>query len=468
MADTPDTIQPDRGQDAVSIHLVTRDGHAAWARTLSDQQRAALAAQRFEGGANQVGIIPDGAGNGDGWSVAGGVADPDALTAWCLARLAEVLPAGTYRLADRDPGAALHGWQAAQYAFTRYKVPENSVGARVLLTKEAKAVPGAVAEARTLFMVRDLVNTPAEDMGPAALETAAEAIARTHSARLEVVRGDALARDYPMVHAVGRAAAREHAPRLIHLAWGREGDPVLAIVGKGVCFDSGGLDIKSAAGMLLMKKDMGGAAHALALAGLVMGAGLKVRLHCFVPAVENAIAGNAFRPGDVLKSRKGLTVEIGNTDAEGRLILADALTRASEEKPELLIDFATLTGAARVALGPDLPALMGRRDATVEALVGAGRTFDDPVWPLPLHEGYREYLNSDIADLNNSHTNGYAGASVAALFLDRFVGDDIDWAHFDTFAWRPVSKPGRPRGGEALGLRAAWHMIRARFGPAPK
>lgn len=460
MADKTDLIQPDRGQSAIAIHLVNKDGFAAWAKALSGPQRAALAAQKFEGGAYQVGIVPD----GEGWFAVGGVADPASLSSWCLAKLAEVLPAGTYRRAEGEPGPALHGWQTAQYGFTRYKTPENPVGPRILLTKQAKAIAPALAEAAAVMLVRDLVNTPAEDMGPAALEAEAEKLAKAHSATVEVVRGDTLAKDYPMVHAVGRAAAREHAPRLIHLSWGQESDPVLVIVGKGVCFDSGGLDIKSSAGMLLMKKDMGGAAHALALAGLVMGAGLKLRLHCFVPAVENAISGNAFRPGDVLKSRKGLTVEIGNTDAEGRLVLGDALARASEENPALLIDFATLTGAARVALGPDLPALMTRRDETAEALIASGKAHDDPVWRLPLHEGYRDYLNSDIADIGNSHTNGYAGASVAGLFLDRFVGEGIDWAHFDTFAWRPVMKPGRPKGGEALGLRAAWHMIRDRFG----
>ena len=460
MADTIDLIQPDRGQAAIAIRLVNKDGFEAWAKSLTAPQRAALKAQKFEGGGYQVGIVPD----GEGWFAVSGVANPDELSAWCVAKLAEALPAGTYRLAGREPGPALHGWQLAQYAFTRYKTPENPVGPRVLLTKGAKAIEPALAEARAVCLVRDLVNTPAEDMGPAALEAQAETIAKRHSAKLEVVRGDALERDYPMIHAVGRAAAREHAPRLIHLSWGKVGDPVLAIVGKGVCFDSGGLDVKSASGMLLMKKDMGGAAHALALASLVMGSGLKVRLLCLVPAVENAISSNAFRPGDVLKSRKGLTVEIGNTDAEGRLILGDALTRASEEKPELLIDFATLTGAARVALGPDLPALMARRDETAEALIAAGKAQYDPVWRLPLHEGYREYLNSDIADTNNAHTNGYAGASVAGLFLDKFVAEGIDWAHLDTFAWRPVMKPGRPRGGEALGLRAAWHLIRERFG----
>ena len=462
MAETIDLIQPDRGQDAISIHLVSRDGFEAWAKQLSAGQRSALEAQKFEGGGYQTAIVPD----GDGWFAVGGVANPAELSSWCMAKLAEDLPAGTYRRAEGEPGPALHGWQTAQYTFERYKQPERPTGPRVLLTKEAGKIDPAIAEARAVGLVRDLVNTPAEDMGPAALEEHAEHLAKTHKGDLTVVRGDALEQDYPMIHAVGRAAARKHAPRLLHLTWGKESDPVLAIVGKGVCFDSGGLDVKSASGMKLMKKDMGGAAHALALAGLIMGGGLKVRLHCLVPAVENAISSNSFRPGDVLASRKGLTVEIGNTDAEGRLVLGDALTRVSEENPDLIIDFATLTGAARVALGPEYPALMTRRDATAEALIAAGRAHDDEPWRLPLPEAYGEWLNSDIADTNNAHVNGFAGASVAGLFLDKFVGEGLEWAHFDTFAWRPAPKPGRPKGGEAYGLRAAWHMLQERYGSA--
>jgi leucyl aminopeptidase len=318
-------------------------------------------------------------------------------------------------------------------------------------------------------LVRDLVNTPAEDMGPSALETEVEILAKPYGAKVHVAKGDRLESEFPMIHAVGRAASRHHSPRLIELEWGKENAPRVAIVGKGVCFDSGGLDIKNSSGMLLMKKDMGGAAHALALAGLIMDAGLNVRLHLLIPAVENAIAGNAFRPGDILKSRKGLTVEIGNTDAEGRLVLADALALASEFHPDLILDFATLTGAARVALGPDLPALMARRDETAQALLAAGRDVDDQVWQLPLHQPYADMLKSEFADVSNSPDSGFAGASVAGLFLDKFVGDredgtPIDWAHFDTFAWRPSSKPGRPKGGEALGLRAAWHMLKRRYG----
>ena len=460
MADKQPLIQPDRGQDAISIHLVNRDGFPEWKKSLSASQRAALDAQKFDGGGYQVGIVPD----GDGWFAVGGVANPDELSSWCMAKLAESLPEGTYRRAGAEPGPALHGWQTGQYVFDRYKKPERPVGPRVLLTKDVKAIDGALAEAQAVCLIRDLVNTPAEDMGPAALEEQCEALAKTHAARLEVTRGDTLEQEYPMVHAVGRAAARHHAPRIMHLTWGKESNPVLAIVGKGVCFDSGGLDVKSSSGMLLMKKDMGGAAHAIALAGLVMAAHLPVRLHLLVPAVENAISSNSFRPGDVLQTRKGLTVEIGNTDAEGRLILGDALQRASEENPELILDFATLTGAARVALGPEYPALMTRRDETAAALIAAGKAHDDEPWRLPLPDVYREWLASDIADTNNAHGNAFAGASVAGLFLDKFVGEGIDWAHFDTFAWRPQAKPGRPKGGEAYGLRAAWHMLHARFG----
>ena len=460
MADKQTLIQPDQGQEAISIHLVNRDGYSDWRKKLSTSQRAALEGQKFDGSGYQVGIVPD----GDGWFAVGGVADPKELSSWCMAKLAENLPEGTYRRAEGEPGPALHGWQTAQHIFDRYKKPERPTGPRVLLTKDVKAIDSAVAEAQAVCLVRDLVNTPAEDMGPAALEEQCEKLAKQHSAKLSVTKGDALEQEYPMVHAVGRAAARHHAPRIMHLTWGKESDPVLAIVGKGVCFDSGGLDVKSSTGMLLMKKDMGGAAHAIALAGLVMNAGLPVRLHLFVPAVENAISSNSFRPGDVLKSRKGLTVEIGNTDAEGRLILGDALQRASEEKPDLIIDFATLTGAARVALGPEYPALMTRRDATAEALIAAGKAHDDEPWRLPLPDAYREWLVSEIADTNNAHGNAFAGASVAGLFLDKFVGEGIDWAHFDTFAWRPQAKPGRPKGGDAYGLRAAWHMLQARFG----
>ena len=460
MSEAKALIRPDRGEDAVAIHLVNKDGFEAFAKGLSPVQRASLAAQKFEGGGYQTAVLPE----GDGWFAVGGVANPESLSAWCLAKLAEELPEGTYRVANVDPGPAMFGWVTGQYRFGRYKSEDKSQGPRVLLTGQAGQIDSYVAEAEAEMLLRDLVNSPPEDMGPAALEAECERLAKAHKAELTVVRGDQLEQDYPMVHAVGRAAARHHAPRLMHLQWGDPSHPVLAVVGKGVCFDSGGLDIKPGSGMRLMKKDMGGAAHAIALAGLIMASRLKVRLHLLIPAVENAISGNAFRPGDILRTRKGLTVEIDNTDAEGRLILGDALTRASEENPDLIVDFATLTGAARVALGPDLPALFARRDETAEAFLAAGRANDDAAWRLPLHDAYREYLASDVADMANSAANAFAGASVAGLFLDRFVGEGLDWVHFDTFAWTPAPKPGRARGGRGLGLRASWHAIRNRYG----
>jgi leucyl aminopeptidase len=459
MTDKHALIQPDKGQTATAIHLVDKDGLDEFRKMLSAPQRAALAAQKFEADGYHSAIVPD----GDGWFVAAGVANAASLSSWCMAKLAETLPAGTYRRANGEPGPAMHGWVTGQYRFARYQSEDKSEGPRVLLTKDAKAIAPALGEALAVNLVRDLVNVPAEDMGPAQLEVEAEKLAKAHDAALSVTRGDALERSFPMVHAVGRAAGRSHAPRMIELEWGDPRHPRLAVVGKGVTFDSGGLDIKPSSGMLLMKKDMGGAAHALALARLIMEAGLPVRLHLLLPAAENAISGNAMRPGDVLKARSGMSVEITNTDAEGRLLLADALTRAGEEKPELVIDFATLTGAARSALGPDLPALFTRTDETAQALLAAGLEHDDPCWRLPLPDAYREWLKSDIADIMNSHANAFAGASVAALFLDRFVPEGIDWAHFDTFAWRPVAKPGRPKGGDALGLRAAWHMLRGRY-----
>jgi leucyl aminopeptidase len=452
-------IQPDQGQQATAIHLVDKDGWDQFLKARTVPQRATLAAHKFKGEAGAWAIMPD----GDGWSVAAGVGDLAALSPWCLAKLGDTLPAGTYRCVGSEPSAAMLGWVTAQYRFARYQSEPASEGPRVLLTGDPKAIPSVLAQAEATALVRDMVNTPAEDMGPAQIEAQAEALAKAYGAQLRVTRGDQLEREFPMVHMVGRAAARSHAPLMIELEWGDPSHPRVAVVGKGVCFDSGGLDIKPGSSMLLMKKDMGGAAHALALAQLIMGANLPVRLHLLVPAVENAIAGNAFRPGDVLRSRAGITVEIGNTDAEGRLVLGDALTRASENEPELLIDFATLTGAARVAVGPDLPALFTRRDETAQDLLDAGLAVDDPCWRLPLHEGYREFLKSDIADLNNAGSSGFAGASTAALFLDRFVAKGVDWAHFDTFAWRLAGKPGRPKGGDALGLRAAWRMLEGRY-----
>jgi len=462
MTDPADLVRPDTGQSAHIIHIVDTKSHDDWLAAQPERHRAALAAQSFRPGAHGHAILPG--ETAEAWAVVAGVADSAALGPWCLARLAETLPEGLYRLAAGEPGPAIFGWMSAQYRFDRYKTPRSEKGPRVLLTGQPAAIDGAAAQARATALVRDMVNVPTADMGPAQIEAEAQRIAGRHGATLEVTRGDALESGYPMIHAVGRAADRANAPRLIELNWGREDHPRIALVGKGVVFDSGGLDIKPAAGMRLMKKDMGGAAHALALADLVMEANLPVRLHLLLPTVENAISGNAFRPGDVLRSRQGLTVEIGNTDAEGRLILGDALTRAGEDAPELILDFATLTGAARVALGPDLPAMFANDEGLAADLAACGGAVDDPLWRMPLWAPYNELFKSDIADLSNSGESAFAGAITAALFLQHFVPEGTPWAHFDTFAWRPAAKPGRPKGGEAYGLRAAFALLQKRYG----
>jgi leucyl aminopeptidase len=455
---TEPLLQPDRGQPAHTITLIAPDAFAAWLQQQPAPVRAIAAGQRFTAKAGTHAILPD----GDGWQVIASI--DDRTSPWALARLAEALPEGPYRVAGDEPQAARWGlgWVLGQYRFDRYRKPEGA-GPRILHTRHAAGIAPALALAAATATVRDLVNTGAADMGPAELEAAAQALAARHGGTLAVTRGEALRAGYPMIHAVGQAAAKERHPRLIELEWGSPGHPRVAIVGKGVCFDTGGLDIKPSAGMRLMKKDMGGAAHALALAGLVMAAGLPVRLHLLIPAVENAIAGNAFRPGDVLRTRKGLSVENTNTDAEGRLILGDALTRAVEGAPELILDYATLTGAARVALGPDLPPLFANDETLAADLLAAAEREADPLWRMPLWDGYDEMLKSEVADLLNAPDGGFAGAITAALFLRRFVPAGIAWAHLDVFAWRPAAKPGRPKGGDAFGLRAAFAMLAARY-----
>ena len=451
-------LQPDRGQPATSLHLVDKKGFEAWLNAQPPRIRDSVAAQGFKGEGFQLAVLPD-----DGWSAAIGVANVQELSPWCLARAAEALPEGTYRVAGQGPGPATLGWLLGQYRFDRYKEKKEPKGPRVLLTDEPARIDETVLAAESTFLVRDLVNMPAGDLGPEELEIAVLAVADSCGAKSNVIRDHELKEGYPMVAAVGAAASPERAPRLIELHWGDQRHPRLALVGKGVCFDSGGLDIKPSSGMRLMKKDMGGAAHALGLARLIMKANLPVRLHLLIPAVENAVSGAAFRPGDILKSRKGLTVEVGNTDAEGRLILGDALARAAEEEPELILDFATLTGAARVALGPDLPALFANDDLLASALLEAGTRISDPLWRMPLWKHYEEMLSSDIADLGNVSDAPMAGSVTAALFLQKFVPEGMAWAHFDTFAWRSAARPGRPKGGDALGMRAAWEMLRGRY-----
>ena len=453
-------IQPDNGQAATLISLTDKSRFEAWLASQPDLIRTAVKAQKFEGSTNDIAILPsDKPGE---WSVVAGVSDSAVPGLWHLAKLADSLPEGTYRLNDYDPSEAMLGWMLGQYRYHEYLSEPKVTGPRVLLVKEPGRIPLAALQAAATALVRDLVNRPAGDLGPNALEVEAKHIAKAHKAEVTVTSGEALETGYPLIHAVGKAATREHAPRLIELEWGDVRHPRIAIVGKGITFDTGGLDIKPASGMRLMKKDMGGAAHALALAQLIMAAHLPVRLHMLVAAAENSIAGNAMRPGDIIKSRKGITVEIDNTDAEGRLVLADALTKAVEGKAELIVDFATLTGAARVALGPDLPAMFSNDDAVADAVLAASKIVVDPLWRMPLWAPYTEMLDSDIADTSNSG-GGFAGAVTAALFLQKFVPDDVPWVHLDTFAWRPTSKPGRPKGGEALGLRAIFGYLAEKY-----
>ena len=462
MTQLSNLLQADKGQAAITLQLVDKHGFEGWLRQQPERNRQAIAAQRFKGEGYQIAILP-GDRNAT-WSAALGVADTSMLSSWCLAKAAETLPEGTYRLAEGDPGPAMLGWLLGQYVFERYRKDPSKAGPRILLTSAAARIEEVVLVAEATRQVRDLINVPASDMGPVELEAAVSELAKESRAELATITGAALEQGYPMIAAVGRAAPSHRAPRLVEMIWGDKKAPRIAVIGKGVCFDSGGLDIKPSSAMRLMKKDMGGAAHALALARLIVKRRLPVRLHLLISAVDNAVSGDAFRPGDVLNSRNGLTVEVDNTDAEGRLVLADALTRAAEDKPALIVDFATLTGAARSALGPDLPALFCNRDELRQQLARAGEAADDPLWPLPLWAPYAEMLSSDVADVANASDTPMAGAITAALFLQKFVPEEADWVHIDTYAWRPAAKPGRPKGGDALGLRAVWTMLGERFG----
>jgi leucyl aminopeptidase len=450
----------DEGQTASVISLVGVTELPAWLESLSEAERVWLNSQKFAAKSGDLQIYPDAAGN----AVAVlGMGSTNTLSTWSLASAASRLPAGTYRLAASSPvdaQQALLGWLLAHYDFTAYKQSKNGDLRKLVLPENANAAD-AVALARAIALVRDLVTTPAADMGPAELSAAAKKVADECGAAFsEIVGEDLLTQNFPSIHAVGRGSPR--APRLIDILWGNPDHPKVTLVGKGVCFDTGGYNMKGGTGMGLMKKDMGGAAHVLALAQLVMQANLPVRLRVLIPAVENMISGNAFVPGDVLATRQGLTVEVTNTDAEGRLVLSDALTLACEDKPDVLLDFATLTGAARVALGPDLPPMFTTDDVMAEALLLASRTMEDPVWRLPLWAGYDDMLTSSIANLQNSPDSGFAGAITAALFLKRFVSVPA-WAHFDVYAWNLASKPGRPKGGEAMGLLTSWFYLSQRF-----
>lgn len=457
MSQSLSRLVPDAG-DAVPITCVTPETWPEIEATLPDAQCAFARATDFAPKAGRTALLP--AGDGRLAGVLFGLGDGS--DRMIVGKLPGALPPGTYRFAPVpgfDPAEATLAWLLGSYRFGRYReaAPERpalAVSEGVdgeTLTRIAEAVANG----------RDLVNTPANDLGPAEIEAAVRSVAERHGAEITVVEGADLARDFPLVHVVGASSPR--APRLIDLTWGPADAPRVTLVGKGVAFDTGGLDIKPSSGMLLMKKDMGGSAAALAAADMVMGSGLNLRLRLIVPAVENAVSGTAFRPGDVIRSRAGLTVEIGNTDAEGRLILADALALADAEGPELLIDFATLTGAARVALGPDLPAYFTEDDELADAVSAAGLACADPVWRLPLHKPYASLLDSKVADLNNVSGGPFAGAITAALFLRRFAPGTRAHVHFDLYGWNPSTKPGRPEGGEVQTARLVHTLLTRRY-----
>ena len=448
----------DAESDGRPVHLVASD--LLEKSGAGDRALAWAKANGYTGKADKLLVLPgpDGTLGGALFGNSG-----EAATALNLATLAKDLPEGDWRIEGplADPTLAAVALRLGAYAFSRYR-GKNSRRLRFAAPQGAD-IARAAHISDGVYLARDLINTPTNDMGPQQLEEAVRSLAAGHGADVSVIAGDALLEERLfMIHAVGRASV--HAPRLIDMRWGVSDSPLVTLVGKGVCFDTGGLDIKPASGMLLMKKDMGGAAAALALAQLVMGAKLKVALRVLVPAVENSISDESFRPGDIYKSRKGITVEIGNTDAEGRLVLADALAFADEEMPDLMIDFATLTGAARVALGPELPPAYTDDDQLAADLARFAASENDPLWRMPLWKPYAAMLDSKIADTNNVSSGAFAGSITAALFLQRFVERAKSWLHLDIFAWNPSLKPGRPEGGETMTVRALYALLKERYG----
>jgi leucyl aminopeptidase len=454
-------IEDDPG--AVPITALSKTGFDAWRETAPARDRDWVAATGFSGEPGKLSLVPDKEGQLGRVLIA---LPEEGSAMWTLAGLSETLPPGAYRLDAVSEGTdASHlalGWALGTYAFDLYRKKEKKDGAKLAWPKGADR--GLVERlASAVCLARDLINTPASDLGPAELAEAAERVAAGSAAKCRVIAGDALlAENYPTIHAVGRASDR--APRLVDITWGEAGAPKVTLVGKGVCFDTGGLDLKPASGMRMMKKDMGGAAITLALGQAIMQAGLPVRLRVLLPLVENAVSGNAMRPLDIVRTRKGITVEIGNTDAEGRLILCDALAEACAENPALLVDVATLTGAARVALGPELPALFCNDDALAAGLIEAGTAEDDPLWRMPLWRPYRKMIESKAADINNVSEAPHAGAITAALYLQEFIEPGVPWAHIDVMAWNARARPGRPEGAEAQTLRALYAHIATRFG----
>ena len=457
-----DCLIEDDGATSIPLIPVGPDALANVAARLSNGAAGWIAAAGFKAKPGTVLLLPGGNDSPIGGALVGVEGDNDI---WSWGGAAVALPAGNYRIdselsAEAANRAAL-GWSLGSYAFSRYK--KNDTPECNLAWPKGADRTWVIAAATATNQVRDLINTPAGDMGPADLARAAQDLAGEFNAEFAVTVGEELLeRNYPAIHAVGRAAAV--APRLIDMRWGNPGHPRVTLVGKGVCFDTGGLDLKPSRGMALMKKDMGGAATVLGLARMIMATGLPVRLRVLVPAVENSVSGNAMRPRDILQTRKGLTVEVGNTDAEGRLVLADALTEAMTDKPDLLLDFATLTGAARAAVGTGIAAMFTPDDNLAADLYRHSVVEDDPVWRLPLWKPYRRMIDSKVADINNSGDSPYAGAITAALFLSEFVDEGLSWAHFDIMAWNPSPRPGRPEGGEAMAMRAAFSAIKERYG----
>jgi len=450
---------------SLPLNLMTKSELKEWLKTQPENIQCLVKSNDFS--AKKGSTLTISSANGKTERILVGVSEKDKL--YKISSLPSKLPknsGGYYIENDLDAQTATQasiGWALGTYDFATYKTSEKKDYSKLVLpaTADKKYV---TAVANGMKLVRDLINTPTNDMLPSDLEKAARALAKQfNTASCKVITGKALLKkNFPMIHAVGRASADE--PRLIDMKWGKKGAPKITLVGKGVCFDTGGLNLKPGGSMSLMKKDMGGAAHVLGLAQMIMALDLPIQLRVLIPAVENSVSSNAYRPSDVLNSRKGLTVEIDNTDAEGRLVLADALTLASEENPDLIIDFATLTGAARVALGPEIPALFTNNDDIGHELYQSGKGIEDPMWQLPLWDNYMSYLDSNTADMKNSG-GGMAGATTAALFLQKFVGEDIDWVHIDTYGWNPSAKAGRPKGGEAYGIRASLDMIKKRFKP---
>ena len=460
-------IDHTEGQAPTPLWLVGESMWSKWLAGAGKEAAAWLSAHGFQAERGRAASVPGADGTISAAVLGlGPIGDTAQISLWDGAAAAERLPAGAYALAAALPPQAATqfalGWLLGGYRYNRFRSQPKPLPAAHLVVPDGADVAYARAAAEAIGWARDLVNTPANELGPAELAAAAQSLAQEFGGQCLICEGDALRKHYPLVAAVGQGS--ERAPRLIDCRWPKPGAPRVTLVGKGVCFDSGGLDLKPSAGMLLMKKDMGGAACALGLARLLLAMKAPVELRLLVPAVENSVGGAAFRPGDVWTSRKGLTVEIGNTDAEGRLVLADALADADTERPDLLIDLATLTGAARTALGPDLPALFASHAELADAARAAGEAVCDPLWPMPLWSGYDDELSSRVADLNNVSQGAFAGAIIAALFLKRFVTATSEWLHVDLYAWNPKDRPGRPLGAEAQGLRALYALIRKKFG----